>query len=92
LTTQTKNDEGGIALSCEVAPVGDGKQFGKARHAHEKMILPCVYGLFGRVCAMDVRWSVLNASLFRGDKHFNVFGLLSSLCSRGLNPCSVSQV
>ncbi len=38
------------------------------------MIVPCVHGLFGRVCAMDVRWTVLDASLFRGNKCFNVFG------------------
>ncbi len=66
--------EGGIAMSCEAAPVGNGKQFGKARHVGEKMILPCAYGPFSRVCALDVRWSVLDASLFHGNKHFNIFG------------------
>jgi hypothetical protein len=46
------------------------------------MILPCAYGLFGGVCAMDVRWSVLNASLFSGDNHFDVLGG-SHWCGRG---------
>jgi hypothetical protein len=65
--------EGDIALSSEAAPIGDGKQFGKACHASKKMIFPCGYGLFGGVCAMDVWWSVLDASLFHGDERFNVF-------------------
>ncbi len=38
------------------------------------MILPCGYGTFGGVCAMDVRGSVLDASLLRGDKHFDILG------------------
>jgi hypothetical protein len=59
-------------MSCEAAPVGNGKWSGKARNAGEKMNLPCAYGLFGGVCAMDVQGSVLNASLFCGDKHFDV--------------------
>jgi hypothetical protein len=37
------------------------------------MILPYVYGPFGGICAMDVWWSVLDASLFSGDKSFDVF-------------------
>jgi hypothetical protein len=52
--------EGGIELSCELAPVGNGKQFWKAHHAGKKMIFPGAYGLFGGVCAMDVCWSVLD--------------------------------
>ena len=71
-----------------MAPVDNGKQFGKARHASKKMVLPCAYSLFGRVCAMDVRWSVLDVSLFRGNKHFNVFGCF---VSRGLKHQSVSE-
>jgi hypothetical protein len=39
--------EGGIALSCEAAPVGNWKQFGKACHAGKKMIFPFMYGSFG---------------------------------------------
>jgi hypothetical protein len=54
--------------------LGDGKQFGKARHSVKEMILPCASGLFGRICAMDVQWSVLNASLFHGNKCFDIFG------------------
>jgi hypothetical protein len=39
------------------------------------MIFPGAYGLlFGRVCAMDVQWSVLDACLFGGNKCFDVFG------------------
>jgi hypothetical protein len=71
--TWAKHVECGIALNCEAAPVGDGERFGKACHAGKKMIFPCAYSLFGRVCAMDVRWSVLNASLFSGNKRFDVF-------------------
>jgi hypothetical protein len=74
LTTRTEHVEGGIALSCEAVLVGNGKQVGKTHHAGEKKILPCAYGLFGRVCPMDVQWSVLDASLFCGNKRFNVFG------------------
>ncbi len=47
--------EGGIPLSCEAAPVGDGKQFGKSCHPGDKIILPCTYCPFDRVCAMDVQ-------------------------------------
>jgi hypothetical protein len=65
---------GWYCLSCEAAPVGDGKQFGKAHHDGKTMNLPCVYCLFGGVCAMHVRWSVLDASSHFGDKHFDVFG------------------
>ncbi len=72
--TQMEHVEGGIALSCESAPFGNGKQFGKALHADKKMILPDAYGLLCGVCAMDVQWSVLNASLFSGNKHFDFFG------------------
>jgi hypothetical protein len=66
--------ESGIALSCEVTPVGNGKKFGKAHHAGEKMNLYCVNGLFGGVCVMDVWWSILDVSLFHGNKLFDVFG------------------
>ncbi len=38
------------------------------------MIFPGMYGLFGGVSAMDVWWSVFDASLLSGNKHFNVFG------------------
>ncbi len=76
-----------------MVPVGDGKQFGKACHAGKKMILPCAYGPFSRVCVMDVQWSVLDASLFCGPNvSTSLDALLMSLCSRGLNPWSVSQV
>jgi hypothetical protein len=57
-----------------LAPVCYGKRFGKAHHAGKEMIFPGVDGLFGRVRAMDVRWSVLDACLFGGDKSFNIFG------------------
>jgi hypothetical protein len=40
------------------------------------MIFPGAYGLFGRVCAMDVRWSVLDACLFGGNKRVDVLGCL----------------
>jgi hypothetical protein len=73
LTTRTKHGECDIVLSDEAAPVGDGERFWKACHASKKMILPCVYGTFGGVCAMDVWGSVLDASLFQCDKCFNVF-------------------
>jgi hypothetical protein len=59
-------------LSCVAAPVGDGIRFGKACLAGKKMVLPCANGPFGGACAMDVRSSVLNASLFNGDKSFDV--------------------
>jgi hypothetical protein len=72
--TRADHVEGGIALRCEPAPVSNGKGFGKAHHAREDMIFPCAYGLFGGVCAMDVRWSALNACLFSGNKGFNIFG------------------
>jgi hypothetical protein len=39
-----------------------------------KMIFLCAYGPFGGVCAMDVWWSELDASLFCGNKRFDVFG------------------
>jgi hypothetical protein len=55
-----------------VAPVGIGEGFWEACHAGEKMILPCVYGLFGRVFAMDVWGSVLDASVFHGNKRFDI--------------------
>jgi hypothetical protein len=73
LTTQMEHVEGGIALRCEPAPVGNEKRFGKAHHAGKKMLFPGVYGPFGGVCAMDVQWSVLDACLFDGDKCFDVF-------------------
>jgi hypothetical protein len=66
--------EGGIAMRCEPTPVSYGKRLGKAHHASKEMIFPGAYGLFGRVHAMDVRWSVLDLWLFGGDKCFNVFG------------------
>ncbi len=44
--TQTKHVEGGIKLSCKLAPAGNGKLFGKARHAGKKMIFPGVYNMF----------------------------------------------
>ncbi len=59
-------------MSCVAAPVGDGIRFEKACHAGKKMILQCANGPFGRACAMDVRSSVMNASLFNGDKGFDV--------------------
>jgi hypothetical protein len=37
---RTEHVEGGIALSCESAPVGNGKRVEKAHHASKKMILP----------------------------------------------------
>jgi hypothetical protein len=66
-------------LSCEAAPVGNGKQFGKARHVSKKMILPCACGPISGVCAIDVWWSVLDASLFcgnniRSSKQNDVYG------------------
>jgi hypothetical protein len=73
LITRTKHVECDIALCFEVAPVGDGERFWKACHAGKKLILPCAYGTFGRVCVMDVWGSVLDASLFRGNKRFEVF-------------------
>ncbi len=54
LTTRTYHVEGGIALSCKATPVCNGKRFGEACHAGKKMILPCVYGPFGGICAIDV--------------------------------------
>jgi hypothetical protein len=36
------------------------------------MIFPGAYGPLGGVCAMDVRWSVLDACLFGGDKCSNI--------------------
>ncbi len=86
MTTQTKYVEGGIALSCEASPVGNRKQFGNAHYASKKMILPCPYGLFGRVRAMDVRWSV-HCSMGT-NVLMSLYVLLSSLCSRGLKPCT----
>ncbi len=74
MTTQMEHVEGSIALSSEVAPVGNGTQFGKACHAGKKMILQCAYGPFNRVSAMDVRWSVQDANFLHGNKHFDVFG------------------
>jgi hypothetical protein len=71
LTIWAWHVEGGITLSCEAAPVCNEKIFGNACHASKKMILPCVYGSFGGVCVMDVQWSVLNVSLFSGDKRFD---------------------
>ncbi len=43
-------------------------------HAHKKVILPCAYGTFDRVCAIDVWRSVLDASLLCGNKRFDIFG------------------
>ncbi len=43
-------------------------------HPSKKVILPCAYGTFGKVCAMDVRGSVLDASLLCGNKRFNILG------------------
>ncbi len=72
MTTQLWHVECGIALSCEVAPFDYGERFWKANHTGKKMILPCAYGTFGGVCAMYVWGSVLDASLFHGNKHFDV--------------------
>ncbi len=72
--TRAEHVEGGIALRCELAPFSNGKRFGKAYHPSKKMIFPGMYGLFGGVCVMDVRWSVLDVCLFGGNKHFNVSG------------------
>ncbi len=35
---RTEHVKSGIALSCDLAPVGNRKQFGKALHAGNKMI------------------------------------------------------
>jgi hypothetical protein len=51
-----------------------GKFYGKAHHAGKEMIFPGAFGLSGGVRVMDVRWSILNAYLFGGDKCLNVFG------------------
>jgi hypothetical protein len=40
----------------------------------KKVILPCAYGTFGRVCAIDVQGSVLDASLLCVDKPFDILG------------------
>jgi hypothetical protein len=72
--TRTEHVEGDIALLCELAPVCYGKRLGKAQHAGDEMVFPGAYGLFGRVCAMDVWQSVLDAWLFGGKESFNIFG------------------
>jgi hypothetical protein len=59
-------------LHCQAATVGNGEGFLEACHAREKMILPCAYGLFGGVWAMDIWGSVLDASVFCGNKRFDV--------------------
>ncbi len=74
LTTRMEQVEGGISMRCEMAPVSNGKRFGKAHHAGKKIIFPGAYGPFGRVCAMDVQWSALDACLFGGDKCVKVSG------------------
>jgi hypothetical protein len=38
------------------------------------VILPCAYGTFSGVRAMYVRGSVLDASLLRGNKSFDILG------------------
>ncbi len=39
------------------------------------MILPCAYGMFGKVGAKNVQGtSVLDASFLRGDKSFDILG------------------
>jgi hypothetical protein len=43
LTTGMEHVEGGIALSCELAPVSYGKKFGKACHAGKEMIFQGVW-------------------------------------------------
>jgi hypothetical protein len=74
LMTQTEHVEGGIALWCELAPVCYGKRVGKACHSGEEMIFPGAYGPFGKVRAMDVRRSLLDACLFGSNNSLNVLG------------------
>jgi hypothetical protein len=74
LMTWTEHVEVGTALWCDPAPVCYGKRFGKARHASKEMIVLGADDPFGRVCALDVQWSVLDVCLLGGNKGFNVFG------------------
>ena len=77
--TWSQHVEVGIALGCKATPVSDGKRLGEACHAGNEMVLPCAYGPFGKICAIDVWWSVLDASLFcgnniRSSKQNDVYG------------------
>ncbi len=63
-----------VAFLCDVRrhQLAMGKDYVRPAMPARKMILPCAYGLFGGVCEMDVWGSVVDASVFRDDKGFDV--------------------